>query len=94
MNPPQIGQYLKSQVEAVALGGSRASGAVNTDPASDNDLYVYTRGDVPLAERPAIVGRSGGATQSSLDLTYWGLGNEWITTPTGIEVDIIYFEAA
>jgi hypothetical protein len=82
------------QAEAVALGGSRATRAGSTDPTSDIDLYVYTHGDIPLAERRAIVDRSGGATQASLDMTYWGLGDEWINAPTGIEVDIIYFDAA
>jgi hypothetical protein len=82
-----------SQVEAVALGGSRASGSSSTDPASDIDLYVYTHGDIPLAERRAIVERSGGASRASLDMTYWGLGDEWINAPTGIEVDLIYFKA-
>ena len=82
------------QVEAVALAGSRGGGASSTDPASDIDLYVYTRGDIPLAERSAILERSGGATWASLDMTYWGLGDEWINAPTGIEVDLIYFEAA
>ena len=82
------------QVEAVALAGSRGGGTGSTDPASDIDLYVYTHGDIPLAERRAIVERSGGASQASLDMTYWGLGDEWINAPTGIEVDLIYFEAA
>ena len=82
------------QVEAVALAGSRGGGAGSTDPASDIDLYVYTRGDIPLAERRAILERSGGATWESMDMTYWGLGDEWINAPTGIEVDLIYFDAA
>jgi hypothetical protein len=81
------------QVEAVALGGSRGSGAGSTDSASDIDLYVYTHGAIPLAERRAIVERSGGASQASLDLTFWGPGDEWINAPTGIEVDMVYFEA-
>ncbi len=81
------------QVEAVALSGSRGGGAGSTDPASDIDLYVYTHGEIPPAERRAIVERSGGASQASLDLTYWGPGDEWINAPTGIEVDMVYFEA-
>ncbi len=81
------------QVEAVALSGSRGSGGGSTDPASDIDLYVYTRGQISMAERRVIVERSGGASQASLDLTYWGSGDEWINAPTGIEVDMMYFEA-
>lgn len=81
------------KVEAVALGGSRG-GAGSTDPASDIDLYIYTQSDIALEDRRSIVERSGGAVRASLDLTYWGPGDEWINVPTGIEVDIIYFDAA
>ena len=77
----------------MALGGSRGLGASTTDLASDIDLYVYTHGDIPVEERRSIVERSGGAAQASLDMTYWGLGDEWIHAPSGIEVDIIYFDA-
>ena len=80
------------QVEAIALGGSLASGA--GDAASDIDLYVFTRAEIPLATRAAIVEQSGGASQSNLALTYWGSGDEWYNAPTGIEVDITYFDTA
>jgi hypothetical protein len=80
------------QVEAVALGGSRAGGA--SDAASDIDLYVYTQGAIPVETRRSIVDRSGGAAQASLDLNYWGPGDEWYHAPTGIEIDIVYFDAA
>ena len=79
------------QVKAVALGGSLVDGI--TDQSSDIDLYVYTLADIPLENRQEIVARSGGATQVSLDLSYWGPGDEWFNAPTGIEVDIIYFDA-
>jgi hypothetical protein len=84
----------RSQVEAVTLGGSRGSGAGAYDEASDIDLYVYTRGDIPLESRCAIVECTGGATQASLNLNYWGPGDEWLHAPTGIEIDIVYFDAA
>ncbi|MBL8057446.1 MAG: DUF4037 domain-containing protein [Anaerolineales bacterium] len=77
---------------AAALAGSRgAAGAA--DPASDIDLYVYTRGEIPPAERRAIVEAAGGASRASLDLRYWGPGDEWLHAPTGIEIDLVYFEA-
>lgn len=79
------------QVEAVALGGSQRSGVV--DPASDIDLYVFTRAAVPLELRQTIVARSGGASRADLDLNYWGPGDEWYHAPSGIEVDIVYFDA-
>jgi len=39
-------------VEAVALGGSQATG--DADPDSDTDLYVYTTAAIPVADREAI----------------------------------------
>jgi predicted nucleotidyltransferase len=80
------------QIEAVALGGSQVDGT--PDPASDIDLYVYTRTEIPLAERRDIVEKSGGARRADLGLTYWGPGDEWFDALTGIEVDVVYFEAA
>ena len=81
------------QVEAVALAGSRASGADPSDETSDIDLYVYTRGEIPLETRRAIVEQTGGATKSSLNLNYWGAGDEWLHAPTGFEIDLVYFDA-
>jgi len=81
------------QVEAVALGGSRGGGGVATDPSSDIDVYVYTNGDIPLEVREGVVERSGGATRTSLDMRYWGPGDEWLNAATGIHVDAIYFDA-
>lgn len=80
------------QVEAVALGGSRGSGPGASDSASDIDLYVYTRGDVALATRRTIMEHAGGASQANIGLEYWGPGDEWLHAPTGIEVDIVYFD--
>ena len=82
------------QVESIALAGSRGNGLAATDSASDIDLYVYTRGEIPLEARQSIVEQSGGASRSDLSLNYWGPGDEWINEPTGIEVDIVYFDAA
>ncbi len=80
-----------ASVEAVALGGSRGTGLI--DEASDIDLYVFTRGRVSLDERAAIVTATGGASRADLDLNYWGPGDEWLHAPTGIEVDIVYFDS-
>lgn len=79
------------QVEAVALSGSRAGSAV--DAASDIDLYIYTRAEIPLESRKAIVSACGGASRASLGLAYWGPGDEWYDRATGIEVDANFFEA-
>jgi hypothetical protein len=82
------------EVEAVALAGSRGGGGVATDDASDIDVYVYTRRDIPLAVRREIVEAAGGAKRADLGMTFWGPGDEWIHAPTGIHVDAIYFDAA
>lgn len=84
---------LLPQVEAVALAGSRGNGLGATDSASDIDLYIYTREDIPLEARKAIVAQSGGASRADLNLNYWGPGDEWMNATTGIEVDIVYFDA-
>lgn len=81
----------RPQVEAVALGGSR-SGAV-ADAMSDIDLYVYTRAEIPLDERKAVIASSGGASRADVGLTYWGPGDGWFDAESGIEVDIVYFDA-
>jgi hypothetical protein len=85
---------LLPQVEAIALAGSRGSGSGASDGASDIDLYVYTRGEITLEDRISIVEQTGGASRSNLNLNYWGPGDEWFNAPTGIEIDIVYFDAA
>lgn len=82
------------QVEAVALGGSRGSVSNAADTASDIDLYVYTRAEVPLAARQAIVAQTGDASRADLGQNYWGPSDGWYHAPSGIEVDIVYFDAA
>lgn len=81
------------EVEAVALGGSRGAAGVDTDDASDIDVYVYTRGDIPLPVRREIVEAAGGATRADLGMTLWGQGDEWLHAPTAIHVDTVYFDA-
>ncbi len=80
------------QVRALALRGSRATGA--TDSHSDIDYYVYY--DPPLmalADRQALMAQAGGARRADLGLDNWGPGDEWFDAETGIEVDVVYFEA-
>ncbi len=79
------------QVEAVAVGGSLASGAA--DAGADIDLYVYTTSVIPLPAREALVAQRG-ASRADLNLQFWDLGDEWIDEPTGIEVDVIYWDTA
>ncbi|MGC9395946.1 MAG: nucleotidyltransferase family protein [Anaerolineae bacterium] len=78
-------------VEAVAVGGSLASGAA--DAGSDIDLYVYTTSVIPLPAREALVAQRG-FSRADLNLQFWDLGDEWVDEPTGIEVDVIYWDTA
>lgn len=93
----QLAQELAQQfsampsVEAVAVGGSLASGS--GDAKSDIDLYVYSPVVIPLSQRQAIAARRG-AARADLNLQFWDLGDEWFDAPTGIEVDVIYWEPA
>jgi hypothetical protein len=82
------------EVEAVALGGSRANVAVAPDVNSDIDLYVYTRRDIGIDRRRAVMDGAGGATRANIGLDEWGPGDEWLHAPTGIHCDIIYFDVA
>ena len=81
----------RPEVRAVALSGSL--GGAHTDASSDIDLYVYTRAEIPLEVRKTIVERSGGASRADVGLNFWGPGDEWFDAASGIEVDIIYFDA-
>lgn len=78
-------------VEAIAVGGSLASQAA--DAGSDIDLYVYTTSVIPLSAREAIMAQRG-SSRADLNLQFWDLGDEWIDGPTGIEVDVIFWDTA
>lgn len=79
------------EVVAVALGGSRAAG--RADVESDIDLYIYTRAEVPLPARHNLVKACGGAARADVGMIFWGPDDEWIDLDSGIEVDLIYFDA-
>ena len=77
-----------STVEAVALGGSQVSGRV--DAHSDIDVYVYTAGPIPLADRQAIVAKLG-AVRPELNQTFWDVADQGHDAATGIEVEAVYW---
>lgn len=85
-----VGRFAElPQVEAVTLGGSRASG--RADDASDLDVYVHANGVIPLATRQRVVEQLGGASVADLGLDYFGDGDEWVDARTGVRFDVIYF---
>ena len=81
-------------VVAVSLGGSGGTLGLGTDAASDLDLEVFTRGEVPLEVRRAATAATGGATRAELGNGWWGLADEWIAADSGIYVDLTFFDAA
>jgi predicted nucleotidyltransferase len=74
-------------VEAVALTGSQMSGTA--DDASDVDLYVYIRADIPVAERMALAAPY--AEGAEFDIRFWGTEDAWYDLDSGIKVEAIYW---
>lgn len=77
------------EVQAVALGGSQASGMA--DERSDVDLYVYVRPEPALEARAAIVGESPSA---ELGNRAFEPGDEWLDAETGVHVDAMFRDPA
>jgi hypothetical protein len=73
------------QVEAVALGGSRAG--EGADASSDIDLYVYYREAVSLEVRRQI---ASPATSAEIGNNFWEPGDEWVDAETGVSVDVMF----
>lgn len=74
------------QVEAIAVGGSGATG--KADPSSDVDLYVYCRAEIALARRAAIAGRFSPVPE--VGNSAFEPGDEWTDAATGVRVDVMY----
>ena len=77
------------QVEAVALGGSKAG--AHADATSDFDISVCTNGVISPETRRDIVRQLGGASVDNLDHDYFGGGDEWLDAETGGHFDAMYF---
>jgi predicted nucleotidyltransferase len=72
------------EVEAVALGGSRA--AASADEGSDIDLYVYGAAPPAVERRLAL---TAGA-RAEVDNRFFEPGDEWVDVSTGIHLDVMY----
>lgn len=72
-------------VEAVALGGSRATG--KADEKSDYDVYVYLYNSFPASEREKIL--AGFCEIMEIDNHYWEMEDN-CRLKNGIDLDIIY----
>jgi hypothetical protein len=76
---------LLPQVEAIALGGSRAAG--RNDEKSDYDVYIYLDGPVEEARRREILGKY--CRYMEIGNSFWELEDD-VTLTGGIDMDIIY----
>ena len=74
-----------SQVEAIALGGSRATG--RCDESSDYDVYVYLTNAVAESQRRTILEKY--CSYLEIGNTFWELEDD-VTLKNGIDMDIIY----
>ena len=74
-----------SQVEAIALGGSRATG--RNDEKSDYDVYVYITDSIDENERRNILEKY--CKYMEIGNSFWELEDD-VTLRDGIDMDIIY----
>ena len=74
-----------SEVEALALGGSRACG--RAEAGSDYDLYVYTTARIPETLRREVLSRH--CSYMEIGNEYWELEDD-CTLKDGIDIDVIY----
>ncbi len=74
-----------SQVEAIALGGSRAT--EKNDAKSDYDVYVYVNEILPQNVRKDILSKY--CSVMEIDNHYWELEDN-CTLLDGVDIDIIY----
>ena len=74
-----------SQVEAIALGGSRATG--RNDEKSDYDVYVYVTGSIEEKERREVLSKY--CDYMEIGNSFWELEDD-VTLKDGIDMDIIY----
>ena len=73
------------EVDAVALGGSRATGA--NDPKSDYDIYVYCSGDVTIEQKTNAIAPY--CSETEIGNHYWELEDNCVMK-NGVAIDIIY----
>ena len=74
-----------AQVEAIALGGSRATG--RADANSDYDVYVYVTAPIPEQARREILSKY--CSYMEIGNSFWELEDD-VTLRDGIDMDIIY----
>lgn len=73
-------------VEAILLSGSRTT--PNFDSDSDYDLYIYSKGEVPLEFRKKIADKY--FNYAELNNTTWEQEDQGFFKGIGVQVDIVY----
>jgi len=73
-------------VQAVAIAGSLQNGTASEN--SDMDMYIYTERELTLEERHHIAYVDSEAYHQN---DYWGAGDVWMDTVSGIEIDAVYW---
>ena len=73
------------EVEAIALGGSRATG--KSDETSDYDVYIYINKPISESKRKAILDKY--CKYEEISNTFWELEDD-VTLKDEIDMDIIY----
>ena len=73
------------EVEAIALGGSRAG--VNFDEKSDYDVYLYCTGDIDIKTRREILSKYCDVME--LGNHFWELEDNCVLK-NGVDIDILY----
>ena len=73
------------EVEAIALGGSRATG--NADEKSDYDVYLYVTAPVPTQRREKLL--SDYCSRMEIDNNFWE-NEDNCTLNDGTDIDILY----
>jgi predicted nucleotidyltransferase len=74
------------EVQAVLLGGSHSTG--KADATSDLDLYVFSRGEIPVEARAAII--EPRASRMELDNRFYETEDYWIEKTDDRKVEVIY----
>lgn len=76
-----------SQVEAIALGGSRAS--KNNDTNSDIDIEIFVKEEIPIEKRINLI--KNYSTNYEIGREYFGPGDEFFVDKMNEQLDVAYF---
>lgn len=74
-----------SQTEAIALGGSRATG--KSDERSDYDVYIYVTAEVPDEVRKEILRKY--CSYMEIGNHYWEAEDNCVLN-SGVDIDLVY----